>query len=83
MNTVPLTSSSVINIQAGLNYDVPQRDVGPGTVYQCVDENAVRLDLDDLGGEIVRVVLWSYIIVVSMLCANLLTCNSLRSSVSA
>lgn len=79
MNTVPLTSSSVINIQAGLNYDVPQRDVGPGTVYQCVDENAVRLDLDDLGGEIVRVVLWSYIIVVATLCANLLPCTSFCS----
>ena len=53
----------IIIIQAGLNYDVPQGDFGPGTVYQCVDENAVRLDLDDLGGEIVRIVLCSLIII--------------------
>lgn len=60
---------------------MPQGDFGPGTVYQCVNENAVRLDLDDLGGEIVRVVLCSHITVVLMLDANVLTCTSTFFSV--
>jgi hypothetical protein len=46
-------SLSLHNTQVGLNYDVPQGESRLGTVYKYVDENAVRLDLDDLGGEIV------------------------------
>ena len=47
-------SLSLHNTQVGLNYDVPQGESRLGTVYnKYVDEIAVRLDLDDLGGEIV------------------------------
>ena len=36
-----------------MNYDTPQGKSMFGTDFKYVDENAVRLDLDDLGGEIV------------------------------
>jgi len=39
-------------VKAGLNYEIPQGKSMFGTDIECVDENAVRLDLDDLGGEI-------------------------------
>lgn len=47
--------------KAGLNYDIPQgkqkgdlsRPLLGGGGYQYVDEDAVRLDLDDLAGEVV------------------------------
>ena len=35
-----------------MNYSTPQGASLFGTDYECVDENAVRIDLDDLGGEI-------------------------------
>lgn len=40
-------------VKAGLNYETPQGKSMFGTDYTIVDENAARLDLDDLGGEIV------------------------------
>ena len=40
-------------VKAGLNYEVPEGTSNFGGGYDPVDENAVRLDLDDLGGEIV------------------------------
>ena len=36
-----------------MNYETPQGKSMFGTDFKYVDENAVRLDLDDLGGEIV------------------------------
>ena len=69
------------NTQAGLKYDAPQGKTGRGTVYKNVDENAVRLDLDDLGGEIVRVIFLCYCMSLVGRCSNLRT--SLRCSVSA
>ena len=42
-------------VKAGLNYDTPAGSSKFKTDYSCSDENAVRLDLDDLGGEIVSV----------------------------
>lgn len=44
--------SEAAAVKAGLNYETPQKST-LGTDFKCVDENAVRLDLDDLGGEIV------------------------------
>ena len=44
--------SEAAAVKAGLNYEAPQKSM-VGTDFKCVDENAVRLDLDDLGGEIV------------------------------
>ncbi len=38
-------------VKAGLNYDLPQGQT-IGSPYKTLDENAFRLDLDDLGGEI-------------------------------
>ena len=38
-------------VKAGLNYDLPQGNT-IGSAYKALDENAVQLDLDDLGGEI-------------------------------
>jgi hypothetical protein len=38
--------------KAGLNFDLPKGKSSFGTDYTSVDEDAVRLDLDDLGGEI-------------------------------
>lgn len=46
-------------VKAGLNYDTPQGKSTFGTDFKFVDENAVRLDLDDLGGEIVLLD-WGY-----------------------
>ena len=40
-------------VKAGLNYEVPEGTSNFGGGYDPVDENAVRLALDDLGGEIV------------------------------
>lgn len=42
-------------VKAGLNYDTPCGSSKFKTDYSCADEHAVRLDLDDLGGEIVSV----------------------------
>lgn len=39
-------------VKAGLNYDTPCGSSKFKTDYSCADEDAVRLDLDDLGGEI-------------------------------
>ena len=39
-------------VKAGLNYDLPQGKTIGGFPYKTLDENAVRLDLDDLGGEV-------------------------------
>ena len=40
-------------VKAGLSYDIPTQEGGiKSTCFEPVDENAVRLDLDDLGGEI-------------------------------
>ena len=41
--------SEAAAVKSGLNYDAPQ---GGKSAFKAVDENAVRLDLDDLGGEI-------------------------------
>ena len=38
-------------VKAGLKYDLPQGQT-IGSPYKTMDENAFRLDLDDLGGEI-------------------------------
>lgn len=38
-------------VKAGLNYETPSGKSSFGTDFEFVDENAVRLDLDDLGGE--------------------------------
>lgn len=39
-------------MQAGLNYDLPTGQSPFGTAYTPVNEDSVRIDLDDLGGEI-------------------------------
>ena len=38
--------------KAGLNYEVPEEGRSMFGGYQYVDENAVRLDLDDLGKQL-------------------------------
>ena len=48
---------NMINSKAGLNYETPEGKSMFGTDFESVDENAVRLDLDDLGGEIVSCIL--------------------------
>ena len=52
--TNTLHSYSLINTKAGLNYETPECKSMFGSDFKYVDENAVRLDLDDLGGQIVR-----------------------------
>lgn len=39
-------------VKAGLNFETPKGSSNFGSNFKSVDEDAVRLDLDDLGGEI-------------------------------
>jgi len=52
-NGVICFGSEQAAVKAGLNYALPEGTSNFGGGYEAVDEHAVRLDLDDLGGEIV------------------------------
>mmetsp|Transcript_19463 Transcript_19463/g.42309 ORF Transcript_19463/g.42309 Transcript_19463/m.42309 type:complete len:1662 (-) Transcript_19463:341-5326(-) len=54
-----LYASEQAAVKAGLNYEIPHGKSMFGTDFKCVDENSVRLDLDDLSGEIVLLD-WGY-----------------------
>ncbi len=51
--------SPFVTHQAGLNYETPQGKSNWSSDFKCVDEDAVRFDLDDLGGEI-ALLDWGY-----------------------
>mmetsp|Transcript_4309 Transcript_4309/g.7220 ORF Transcript_4309/g.7220 Transcript_4309/m.7220 type:complete len:1456 (-) Transcript_4309:148-4515(-) len=46
-------------VKAGLNYETPEGKSNWSSDFKCVDEDAVRFDLDDLGGEI-ALLDWGY-----------------------